>query len=62
MSRYPHEDSDRARSHEDDRHDEYRDELAAERHRRSRWHCFDRRCGALDCRTCHPENCEDPDD
>ena len=61
MPRQPPDDYEAARERESERREEYRDEMAAESRRRHRWRCSDHSCGALDCPTCHPENCEDPD-
>lgn len=38
----------------DDRDDDYREEMAEKRSRRSWTRCRDRMCGALDCPTCYP--------
>ena len=46
--------AERYRPDRDDRDDDYTIELAEERHRKHRWRCKDRRCGALDCPTCYP--------
>ena len=43
-----------SRFDDDDRNDDYRDELAAERKRKHWPRCRDRMCGATDCPTCYP--------